>query len=233
MPYYSVHRGRNPGIYNTWAEARQNVDHFNGAVYKKFINLTEANDFLKYGYKYKEQNKEKIVIPKPKLPYSKLLNIYTDGSSINNHKKQEFRGAGMGIVFDFDFPVELSLEFDCGEKSNNRAELCAIIYAIEYANEKQETDPRYSGFINIYTDSKYSMLCATNLKSWKSNGWKTSSGSPAKNVDLLIKLQNLLDKRKVFFKHIKAHTEGTDKDSRYNARADALAVAAAQKNISK
>ena len=21
MPYYSVHRGRNPGIYNTWAEA--------------------------------------------------------------------------------------------------------------------------------------------------------------------------------------------------------------------
>ena len=34
MPYYSVHRGRNPGIYNTWAEARQNVDHFNGAVYK-------------------------------------------------------------------------------------------------------------------------------------------------------------------------------------------------------
>ena len=61
--------------------SRQNVDHFNGAVYKKFINLNEANDF-KYGYKYKETNKEKIVIPKPKLPYSKLLNIYTDEAAL-------------------------------------------------------------------------------------------------------------------------------------------------------
>jgi len=228
MPnYYVIHVGRQPGIYATWAQARQYVDNFKGAVYKKFTNLTEANDFLKYGFNYKEKEKSN------KKSYSKVLNVYTDGSSINNHLSQDKRRAGMGIVFDLDYPYEISLPFSCGEKSNNRAELCAIISAIDIANEEQKTDPRFSSFLNIYTDSKYSILCATNAKKWKENDWQTSSGQPAKNVDLLIELHKRLDTRKVFFKHIKAHTNARDKDSRYNSRADALAVQAAEKDIGK
>ena len=244
MPnYYVIHIGRKPGIYSTWAQARQYVDNFKGAVYKKFTNLAEANDFLKYGFNYKNKDKEHDKDKDKdkdndndkakKKPYSKVLNVYTDGSSINNHLSQDKRGAGMGIVFDLDYPFELSLPFSCGEKSNNRAELCAIINAIDIANEKEKYDPRFGSFLNIYTDSKYSILCATNAKKWKENDWNTSSGQPAKNIDLLIELQKRIDKRKVFFKHIRAHTNARDKDSRYNSRADALAVQAAEKNIGK
>ena len=232
MPYYSVHKGRKPGIYATWAEAFSNVDKFNGAVYKKFKNLTEANDFLKYGFRYNQPNRNSDLVKKIQHGV-KYINVYTDGSSINNHKSQELRGAGMGIVFDFETPIELSIQFSCGEKSNNRAELCAIINAIQIANEKETYDPRYSGLLNIFTDSKYSMTCATNMKKWEKNDWNGSNGKQVKNIDLLIILQELLEKRKVFFKHIRAHTDGKDKDSRYNARADALAVAAAKLNIGK
>ena len=59
MPnYYVIHVGRKPGIYSTWTQARQYVDNFKGAVYKKFTNLAEANDFLKYGFNYKNKEKD-------------------------------------------------------------------------------------------------------------------------------------------------------------------------------
>ena len=38
MPFYAIARGRRIGIYTTWSEARDQVDGFSRARYKRFEN---------------------------------------------------------------------------------------------------------------------------------------------------------------------------------------------------
>ena len=43
---YAIKAGRKPGIYNTWDEAKAQVDGFKGAIYKGFTSLEEAKAFM-------------------------------------------------------------------------------------------------------------------------------------------------------------------------------------------
>jgi ribonuclease HI len=42
MAFYVVWKGRRPGVYNTWDEARAQVEGFPGALYRKFKTLEDA-----------------------------------------------------------------------------------------------------------------------------------------------------------------------------------------------
>lgn len=42
--YYVVWVGREPGIYDSWAEARLQTDGFNGAMFKAFSSIDEATE---------------------------------------------------------------------------------------------------------------------------------------------------------------------------------------------
>ncbi len=44
--YYAVRVGRCPGIYRTWAEAKQQVHGYSGADHKRFDTLGEAQAFM-------------------------------------------------------------------------------------------------------------------------------------------------------------------------------------------
>ena len=44
--YYAVKNGRTPGLYGTWAECEAQVKGFNGAKFKKFSTLSEAEAFV-------------------------------------------------------------------------------------------------------------------------------------------------------------------------------------------
>jgi ribonuclease HI len=44
--YYAVRTGRQPGIYQTWAEAEKQVSGFKNAEYRSFKTLKEAEDFI-------------------------------------------------------------------------------------------------------------------------------------------------------------------------------------------
>lgn len=44
--YYAVKNGRVPGIYETWNEAKEQVDGFSGAEYKSFSTLKEADEYM-------------------------------------------------------------------------------------------------------------------------------------------------------------------------------------------
>ena len=46
MSYYAVAKGRKTGIYRTWAECENQVKGFGGAVFKKFKNSSEAENFI-------------------------------------------------------------------------------------------------------------------------------------------------------------------------------------------
>ena len=46
MKYYAVKVGREKGIYHTWEECKEQVDGFEGAEFKSFSNLEDANNYL-------------------------------------------------------------------------------------------------------------------------------------------------------------------------------------------
>jgi ribonuclease HI len=44
--FYAVKNGRRIGIYKTWHQCKEQIDHFTGALYKGFVTLQEAEDYL-------------------------------------------------------------------------------------------------------------------------------------------------------------------------------------------
>lgn len=46
MKFYAVKVGKIPGVYTTWLECSKNVTGFNGAVYKSFPTLEEAERYI-------------------------------------------------------------------------------------------------------------------------------------------------------------------------------------------
>ena len=105
--------------------------------------------------------------------------------------------------------------------TNNRAEYMACIVALEQANIE---DPQYNLMLSIHTDSKLLMDSMTKwIKNWKRNNWKKSDGHEVLNRDLLERLDRLLSFRRVYWKHVKAHTGGKDYFSVWNDKADEMA----------
>lgn len=51
MKFYAVKKGRQPGVYRTWDEAKKQVDGFSGAEYKSFEQITDATEYLDWNEK--------------------------------------------------------------------------------------------------------------------------------------------------------------------------------------
>jgi len=184
------------------------------------------------------------------------MKIFTDGSTINNGKKNAVGGIGIyipkqGDIEEWSLSYSLiSMQIPSGVRSllnnnqtsnlgefqlikvtNQIAELIAIILAIEKGVKlTKET-------IYIYTDSKYSIECATTWSNtWMKNNWKKSTGKTIENLWLIFRLVQLTRKHPIIFKHIKAHTdEPSEQNEDYllwqgNDKADKLAQNAS-KNV--
>ena len=48
MKFYAVKKGRKPGVYRTWEEARKQVEGYSGAEYKSFTKITDATEYLNW-----------------------------------------------------------------------------------------------------------------------------------------------------------------------------------------
>jgi ribonuclease HI len=150
-----------------------------------------------------------------------VYDVYVDGACLNNGKSNA--KSGIGIYFGKNDIRNVSASLKYGKQTNNRAELMAILVALKiiYVTEK-ENNIEY----NIYTDSKYSIECVTCwIYKWKNNNWKTANNKPVQNQELIEKIYDMLIKlSKVKFFHIKGHSNGLDKHSIGNKKADTLAV---------
>lgn len=115
----------------------------------------------------------------------------------------------------------VSERLDGPVQTNQRAELTAILRALEIAGDTQD--------VEIRTDSKYSIQCVTEWYiNWERNGWKTREG-PVKNQDLVQAIRARLEQREskggqTQFIWVKGH----DTDAG-NIAADRLAVEGARK----
>jgi ribonuclease HI len=143
------------------------------------------------------------------------VNVYIDGSCVNNGKDDA--KAGYGVYFG-ENDERNDYGRVLGKQSNNTGELNAIIRAIEILNDENR-------IINIYTDSEYVIKCAGSYsKKLEKNNWITSTGKVPPNIELLKKLHSLItNKKNIKIFHIKAHTNLQDEHSIGNYNADKLA----------
>lgn len=144
-----------------------------------------------------------------------VLNVYTDGSTLNNGKYNAV--AGIGIYFGKDDIRNVSQKLNYKNPTNNIAELTAIKELYNIIKKDIETNTK----IIIHSDSRYSILCLTTYGE-KCENKKWEDNIPNKN---LVKYTYNLYKNKnnVKFKHIKAHTNKNDIHSIGNSQADKLA----------
>jgi ribonuclease HI len=120
--------------------------------------------------------------------YDKII-IFTDGS----YKPD---GAGIGVVFPQYEHHNLSESLPFEHKTNNRAELWAIIRSFQVIKEnKEEFNLSGCRYIKIYSDS---MLMVQTFNIWL-EGWKQKDYVGIKNSDLLKIAYELVD----YFKTIK------------------------------
>lgn len=147
------------------------------------------------------------------------VKIFTDGAARGNPDGP----GGYGAVIQYvDSKGTLhEREFSAGYKktTNNRMELMAAIVALEALNRPCDVD--------LYSDSKYVIdaFLKNWIENWQKKGWKTSTGSAVKNIDLWKRLLKAKEPHHVTFIWVKGHDGHPE-----NERCDKLATTAADHN---
>ncbi|CAK9439959.1 uncharacterized protein LODBEIA_P40590 [Lodderomyces beijingensis] len=118
--------------------------------------------------------------------------IYVDGASRGNGKSKT-AASGYGVYYGPNDPRNAAVPLDAIDNikthraTNQRAELHAINHALKCIHREmlQSAQPQSVQYA-IYSDSKYAMDCICSwAPRWSCNGWKTSTGQPVANVDII------------------------------------------------
>lgn len=167
------------------------------------------------------------------------FNIFTDGSCLNNGKKNPIGAIGIYFGENDDNNTSRVVLDENIAITNQTMEIYACIIALQIIIDKPE--PK---IIYIYTDSSYTYNCMIKWYTiWTKNGWKNSKNNDVANKELITQLHDMCSKTTVIFKHVDAHkVEPTNKDSELyklwygNKMADKLAQTASKqylKNLKK
>lgn len=152
--------------------------------------------------------------------------IFTDGACTNNGKRNANAAWGY-IVVDNNHRV---LNKGSGPipksepQTNQRAELQALLNGLTAARQ-------YPGFIKIWSDSQYSINCASVWgKSWQRKGW-TKQGGVIQHLDLVKQLVSATEQmgHRLEYKWLKGHKGGSahyEFPWMFNHQVDSLATAA-------
>ena len=148
--FYVVWEGLQPGVYDNWTEASQQVQGVHGAKYKAFANRAEAEKAYKGSYWAYAGQDTKVLKKKPE-DWEKagvlLDGLAVDAACSGNPGDMEYQGVHIRTgkrVFHVG-PLE--------EGTNNIGEFLALVHALAWL--KQQGRPN----LPIYSDSK-------NAQSW-------------------------------------------------------------------
>lgn len=148
-----------------------------------------------------------------------MVHIYTDGSCSGNGKENPIGGYGVvavddsdNILYESSEPIEIN-----GTATNNRAELWAIVDALQWI-EKESPAENYI----IYSDSAYCVNMINQwMAGWARNNWIVPSTKKAPaNFDLVQIIYNHMNfSSNITVQKVKGHA-----DNKWNNYADKLAV---------
>ena len=142
--YYVVWHGVEPGIYESWNECKAQVAGFDGARYKSFSTLEEAeeayggNPWMYIGKSSRSRTAEPI------LPNDAVIrdSVSVDAACSGNPGLLEYRGVytGDGAELFRMGPLE--------QGTNNVGEFLAIVHALALLKQKNSTIPIYTDSVN-------------------------------------------------------------------------------------
>lgn len=142
--YYVVWHGVEPGIYESWNECKAQVAGFDGARYKSFSTLEEAeeayggNPWMYIGKSSRSRTAEPI------LPNDAVIrdSVSVDAACSGNPGLLEYRGVytGDGTELFRVGPLE--------QGTNNVGEFLAIVHALALLKQKSSTIPIYTDSVN-------------------------------------------------------------------------------------
>lgn len=134
--YYVVWRGRRTGVFDNWAEAKEQIEGFHGPQYKSFLTEEEARKAFDEGFKATQKAKYAAPTDAPVM-----LSIAVDAACSGNPGVMEYRGVQL-----WDKQEIFHLKFDLG--TNNIGEFLALVHGL--ALLKQRGCPE----VTIYSDSQ-------------------------------------------------------------------------------
>jgi ribonuclease HI len=182
--------------------------------------------------------KKKIVITvksQAKKPESvrvtETLNVYCDGSTLGNGKRNAC--GGIGIYFGPNDPKNVSEPFTKTVPTNQKTELYALIQTLTILEQIMRNHEDIEYIFHIYSDSEYTINCMEKwVPNWMANDWVKWDKKPVKNVDLLKKLSSLYYPNRKHYKlhHVMSHTGDQSQHSLGNQEADRLAVAGSRQH---
>lgn len=176
--YYAVRNGHHPGIYHSWAAAKEEVHSFPDAAYKSFKDLAAAKEFMNPVKKTKNISKNDTVI------------AYVDGSF---DKKTESYSFGAVLILDDQVIKKLSRVGSNPKYKASRqiaGEVFGALHAIQWAIQNH--------FKKIIVHYDY-----LGIEKWALGEWRTNKEV---SIDYAQSFQKLATKIDVQFVKVKAHS---------------------------
>jgi ribonuclease HI len=144
--YYTVWKGKHPGVFESWDDCKAQIKDFEGAQYKSFTTFDAAKKAFNGNYKdYIGKNKKFTSSLSndqlKKIGQPNYHSISVDAASSGNPGIMEYRGV------DTKTKKQLFIQGPFEEGTNNIGEFLAIVHGLAFL--KQNNSDRI-----IYTDSK-------------------------------------------------------------------------------
>lgn len=144
--FYTVWKGHNTGVFESWDDCKAQIKDFEGAQYKSFATFDAAKKALKGNYKDYIGKSKKFVSELTEAQLKKIgqpnyNSISVDAASSGNPGKMEYRGV------DTKTKKQLFIQGPFEEGTNNIGEFLAIVHGLAFL--KQKNSNRI-----IYTDSR-------------------------------------------------------------------------------
>ncbi len=209
--YYAVKHGRKPGVYDSWAACKAQVDGFSGATFKSFPTKQEAEAFVGGVFIPKKETltPESSETQKNVPDISDILSSkdsrvavsYVDGSYYDGTKEFSYGAviAYQGEEYHFSEKVEdaslVSMRNVAGEIKGAE---CAMRFAVEHQCEE----------LYIYHDYE-------GIAKWCLGEWKTNKEGTRAYKAYYDTIKDILP---IHFVKVKGHSNDT-----YNDLADKLA----------
>lgn len=163
--FYVVFRGFNPGVYDNWDDAREQVEGFSDALVKGYSNSEEAGEAYRKAVGYEDgrevgkllseiSEREAPSYGSPSYAGNPEIDLdawAVDASCLKNPGKMEYRGVEVATGKEI-FRVG---PFEDG--TNNVGEFLAIVHAMALMAKKGESH-------NIYSDSVSGMAWVRNKR---------------------------------------------------------------------
>lgn len=145
--YYVVWQGRTPGIYDTWADAKAQIDGFPNAQYRGYATIEEARAAFSLPFQYSPNFQQKPDWRTSKTP-PLIPSICVDAACNMRTGTMEYRGVNTedGAVIFAKGPFY--------DTTNNVGEFLAIVHALALLN--RDGNPQFMS-TPIYSDSLTAM----------------------------------------------------------------------------